>query len=104
MLPQPTSPGDVVQAGSAMSATTGPVETDPEIERMAVSQLSAAAREALPAVRRPGAPTAGGRPASASQPAADATGRAGVNNRSVSVPGPPPPLALPPVRPPLRAP
>ena len=69
---------------------------------MAVSQLSAAAREALPAVRRPAAPSAGGRPASGSQPVADANGRAGVN-RSVSMPGPPPPLALPPVRPRLPA-
>ena len=99
VLPQMTSPGDVVQSGGALSAITGPTDTDAEIERMAVSQLSSAAKEALPAIRqRPGtSPPVGGRSPGGGQTAADANGRGSVS-RSVSAAGQQPLLALPAVR------
>ncbi len=100
VLPQPTSPGDVVQSGGALSAITGPIDTDAEIERMAVSQLSAAAKEALPAIRqRPGTSPEGRGRASGGGGLSpgDANGRANVS-RSVPAAGQPHLLALPAVR------
>lgn len=51
LLPQPSQPGSVIQAGAALTGLTGPVELDPELERMSIAYLNLAARDALPVVQ-----------------------------------------------------